>query len=143
MLRTIGLIVLSVAAFLGPCLTSLRATDNAEKKAEPVIAGNNKLALDLYAQLREGEGNLFFSPYSISSALAMTYAGARGETAAEMAKALHWHLSNDRLHPAFAALTKELNGAGREKRGYQLSVANALWGQKGYPFRPEFLKLNK
>ncbi len=73
----------------------------------------------------------------------MTYGGARGETAEEMAKTLHFDLANDKLHPAFAALTKEVNGEGKEKRGYQLRTANALWGQKGYPFQADFLKLNK
>jgi serpin B len=70
----------------------------------------------------------------------MTYAGARGDTADEMARALHFTLPPGRLHPAFAALLKGLN-AGGQKRGYQLSVANALWGQKGEGFKADFLKL--
>src|SRR4051812_15674619 len=65
-----------------------------------LVDDNTHFAFDLFGKLRAQEGNLFLSPYSISSALAMTYAGARGETAAEMAKALHLHLSNDRLHAA-------------------------------------------
>ena len=55
-----------------------------------VVKGNDAFAFDLYAKLREKDGNLFFSPESISTALAMTYAGARGETAEEMAKTLHY-----------------------------------------------------
>ena len=104
------------------------------------VQGNNAFALELYAQLRGAEGNLFFSPSSISTALAMTSAGARGETADEMTKALHLTLSPERLHPALAGLLRELNGSGKQ-RPYQLSVANALWCQKGYPFRDDFLKL--
>jgi len=105
-----------------------------------VVKGNNEFALDLYAQLRTHEGNLFFSPNSISTALAMTYAGARGQTAGEMAKTLHFTLEQDRLPAAYATLVKELN-AEDQKRAYQLRVANALWGQKGYPFRADFLKI--
>jgi serpin B len=59
-----------------------------------------------------------------------------------MAKTLHFTIEADKLHPAFHALIDELNGAGK-KRGYQLNVANALWGQKGYSFLPDFLKLTK
>jgi serpin B len=107
-----------------------------------VVRGNNEFAFEVYAQLRQKDGNLFFSPESISTALAMTYAGARGSTADEMAKTLHFALNTDKLHPTFHSLIDELNGAGK-KCGYQLSVANALWGQKGYSFLPDFLKLTK
>jgi serpin B len=106
-----------------------------EKGAGQVVEGNSEFALDLYARLRQRPGNLFLSPYSISTALAMTYAGAQGETAAEMAKTLHFRLESDRLHAAFAALIRQTD----EKQG-QLFVANALWGQKGDHFLPDFLK---
>jgi len=107
---------------------------------EAVVSGNNAFALDLYAELRGADGNLFFSPFSISTALAMTHAGARGRTETQMAEALHFDLDQQRLHPAFKGLVEDLTAA-QEKRGYQLSVANALWGQKGYRFLPEFLRL--
>src|SRR5262249_42177250 len=95
-----------------------------EKKADvqSVAKSKNRFALELYGWLREKDGNLFFSPYSIETALAMTYAGARGETAEQMAKTLHYDLPNDREHAAFAALIKQINAPG-EKRGYQLSTA--------------------
>jgi serpin B len=107
-----------------------------------VARDNNGFAFDLYARLREHDGNLFFSPQSISTALAMTYAGARGQTAEEMASTMHFSLPQERLHPAFAALLHDLH-ADRESKGYQLHTANALWGQKGVPFLPEFLALVK
>jgi hypothetical protein len=69
-----------------------------------VAEGNNAFAVDLYGQLRKQDGNLFFSPESISTAFAMAYAGARGTTAPQMATALHFTLPPDRLHPAMGAL---------------------------------------
>lgn len=102
-----------------------------------VVEGNNAFAIDLYHQLSQQAGNLFFSPYSISTALAMTYMGARGETAAQMAKVLHFALDQDQLHTAFAALMADLDS---NQEGYQLSLANRLWGQQGFHFLNEFLK---
>jgi serpin B len=110
--------------------------------AEAVVQGNNVFALDLYGRLRQQDGNLFFSPYSISDALAMTYAGARGQTAEQMATTLHFGLPAARLHPAFGELIRHLNTGGKDRK-YQLSVANALWGQKGYTFLPDFIRLTK
>jgi serpin B len=114
----------------------------AEKPQGPpsIVEGNNAFAFDLYAQVAKKDGNLFFSPYSISAALAMTSAGARNQTLAEMEKALHFP-AQERLHPAFATLHREINGDGKAKRAYELRTANKLWGQKGLGFRPEFLKL--
>jgi serpin B len=105
-----------------------------------VVEGNNAFAVALYGQLRSQDGNLFFSPESISTALAMTYAGARGDTAAEMAKTLHFTLPPERLHPAMGALLSNLNAS---HNGYQLRVADALWAQRDYVFLDDFLKLNK
>jgi len=113
---------------------------------EKLASGNQAFALDLYqALLKEEDGNLFYSPYSISAALAMTYAGARNETEREMAEVLHFTLPQERLHPAFNLLDLSLTGRGadleEEERGFQLNIANRLWGQKGYEFLPEFLDL--
>jgi len=105
-----------------------------------VVEGNNAFAVALYGRLRNQGGNLFFSPESISTALAMAYAGARGGTASQMAKALHFTLPPEKLHPAMGELLGDLNAA---HEGYQLSVANALWAQQGYTFLNDFLKLLK
>lgn len=136
-------------------LTGLLLGLNVKHKEDPlkadtaaVVAGNTEFALELYAKLKddlnikEADGNLFFSPYSISTALAMTWAGARGETEKQMADVLHFSLPQERVHQALGALEKQLNAADKN-RGYQLSVANALWGQKGYGFLNEFLTLTK
>ena len=104
--------------------------------------GNNEFAFDLYARLAKKDGNVVFSPYSISSALAMTYAGARGTTADEMAKTLRFPLKPERLHPAFADLSDRTMRAGKHRAG-QLLVANSLWGQHGYALRDDFLRLTR
>src|SRR5262249_52750945 len=83
-----------------------------------VVKGNNAFALDLYRKLAAEPGNVFFSPYSISNALAMTFAGARGETAMQMTQTLHF-IEDKKLHPAFKDLILELN-ADPAKRKYQL-----------------------
>ncbi|HUT92257.1 MAG TPA: serpin family protein [Thermoguttaceae bacterium] len=111
-----------------------------QHSAAAVARSINAFALDLYAQLQAAEGNLFFSPLSISTALAMTYAGARGETASQMADVLHFLLGQDALHAAFGSLVGDLNASG-EAGDYELCVANRLWGQTGFPFRDEFLDL--
>jgi len=123
----------------GLCRAAAPAPPN---EAKLVAESNNAFAFDLYAKLKGAEGNLFFSPFSISTALAMTYAGARGDTAAQMAEVLHFDLPPVLLHRALAAAMGRLQ-AKEEDRGYQLSIANALWGQEGCRFLPEFLDLTK
>ena len=103
-------------------------------------------AFDLYRALCVEDGNLFYSPYSISLALAMTYAGARGETERQMADTLHFLLPQDRLHPAFNDLDIRLASRARDQQrdfdtGFRLNIANALWGQEGYEFVEEFLNV--
>jgi serpin B len=113
--------------------------------ADPSIVANdcNAFALDLYSHLARNSGNLSFSPYSISSALAMTYAGARGRTAKQMAQTLHFSVPGDTVHAAYAKLSLDLDGGGQmgNKTLYQLAVANALWGQSGMDYNPDFLYL--
>jgi serpin B len=109
-----------------------------------LVEGNNAFAFELYQALKGKEGNLFYSPYSISLALAMTYAGANGETAQQMADTLHFLLEQDRLHPAFNWLDAELakrgeGAAGKDGEGFRLNIVNAIWGQKDYSFLPTFL----
>jgi len=107
-------------------------------------SGNTAFAFDLYRTLAAGEDNLFFSPHSISVALAMTYAGAAGDTASQMGSTLHFTLPPDRLHPAFNAYSLDLQArAEQDSEGtpFELSIANSLWGQRAFPFRPEFLDL--
>ncbi len=116
------------------------APDAGAAEESAIVEGNNAFALELYAKLSREAGNLFLSPYSISTALAMTYAGAWGETEAQMAKVLHLGKNDKDLHAAFGKLVADLNAAGKEK-GYQLSVANALWAQQDYKFLKDYTDL--
>ena len=102
--------------------------------------GNTVFALGLYARLKTADGNLFFSPYSISTCLAMTYAGARGDTAAQMAQTLHFNTNQNQLAASFGELQKQLNNE-QEKKGIELDIANGLWAQKDHPFLPAFLEI--
>jgi serpin B len=134
---------------LSPLVITLALLAPAAKAEAPALAhadraalveGDNAFAVDLYGRLRHQSGNIFFSPESISTALAMTYAGARAETASQMAKTLHFMLPPERLHPAIGALLSDLNAA---HNGYRLNVANALWVQQGYTFLDAFQKVMK
>ena len=115
---------------------------NRHASVDAVVEGNSLFALDLYQMLRKREGNLFFSPYSISTALAMTYAGARGSTESQMAQVLHFLLDQEQLHPAFARLEASLRDVQKKGR-VQLSAANSLWPHKGFTLLSEFLALTK
>lgn len=106
-----------------------------------LVRGNNAFALDLYRSLRSSDGNLILSPYSISLALAMTYAGARGETEAQMERVLRF--GGQDVHPAFNALDLELaqrsQSADKEHIPLQLNIANAVWAEQTHPFLQDFL----
>lgn len=130
-----------VAGGLGPPAPGLAAD------LPTVVAENNAFAFDLYRQLRGESGSLFFSPLSISAALAMTYAGAAGATARQMADVFHWALPGDRLHPAFGELIARLLGEsagtssppGDPASKFIFDIANSLWGQSNYQFYDDFL----
>jgi serpin B len=128
------LVVLALALVIG---APARAA-----QPQSLVEGNTAFALDLYGQLKAEAGNLFFSPYSISTALAMTYAGARGETEKQMGQVFHFGDDQRALHGAFGQLQRQLGQAGKAK-GIELNVANALWAQKGHPFLPAFLDTAK
>jgi serpin B len=105
-----------------------------------IVQDNTAFALDLYKQLKTAKGNLFFSPFSISAALAMTYAGARGNTARQIATTLHFNSESECLHQSLGELISQLNSVQKET-GVELNVANALWAQKDYQFLEEFIQI--
>jgi serpin B len=134
--------------------TGCRATEPApsgetvpQTDLEAFVTGNTMFALDLYARLKghpvvkQAQGNLIFSPYSISTALAMTAGGARGATAEQMAATLHIPGGGNPAM-AFGELQEGLQTDAAES-GCQLNIANALWGQKGHVFLDSFLSLTK
>jgi serpin B len=104
-----------------------------------VVSGNNAFAFDLYAKLKSEKGNIFFSPYSISTALAMTYAGAKGNTEKQMAQTLHFGTDQELFHRAFAEVQARINDI-QKKETVKLNVTNGLWMQNGYTFLPSFLE---
>ncbi len=115
-----------------------------ETDLQLLAEGNSDFAFNLYRELKKENGNLFCSPYSISLALALTYAGARGETEQQIAETLNFILPQDKLHPAFNSLGIELDkrgeGAkGKDSKGFRLNIVNAIWGQKGYQFLQTYL----
>jgi serpin B len=123
-------------------LTRETDPDVSDAALDGLVEGNTAFAADLYQQLRGEEGNLFFSPHSISVALAMTYAGARGETAEQMANVLHFTLPDETLHPAFNALDLQLAPPeGADEDAFVLHIANSLWAEEDYTFRDAFLDL--
>ncbi len=106
-----------------------------------IVNSNNRFALELYQQLSPAEGNLFFSPYSLSTALAMTYGGADGKTAKQMAEVLHLNLESEAIHSAFSQLADMIHV--KSAQGYQIQIANRLWGQQEYGFLANFINLTQ
>jgi serpin B len=147
-----AILVLGLAACAHPASGSILKSDKPRLSAPAATAsdlksltdGNSAFALDLYQALRGTEGNLFYSPYSISLALAMTYAGAAGDTATQMADTLHFMLPPTQFHPAWNSLDLALasrgqDARGKDDKGFRLHVVNAIWGQQDFPFLSSFL----
>jgi serpin B len=126
--------------------TAAQAHPQQQDEPGPLVDGNNAFALDLYRAVRSDNENIIFSPYSISSALAMLYAGARGDTEQQMAHTLHFDLPQEQVAQAFYQFNQSLPvGAPRSESEYlfetQLNIANALWVLDAYPIRPEYTAL--
>jgi serpin B len=130
---------LLLLAFLAAPVAMAEETPRGEDPTAP--PSNNHFACALYAGLRAQDGNVFCSPLSVRTALAMTYAGARGETAAEMAAVLHLAEGESApVHAALGSLMADLSSKGGPGR-HELAVANALWGQQGETFLDSYLAL--
>ena len=123
-----NLMSLLVASFLG---TNLASAESEPKNPLPaVVKGNTAFAVDLYHREKGAGGNLFFSPYSISTALAMTWAGARGQTEQEMARVLHFPLPWKEVHRAFGALGERFDEIQKHNQ-VSLNVANSSLAERG------------
>ena len=148
----IGIATLSLLlGACGPSASASIAKSDLRRETSPatssddiqvLVRNNNEFAFGLYRSLQTRDENLIYSPYSISLALAMTYAGARAETESQMAQALHF-LPQAQIHPAFNALDLQLAERGKaqseEEAPLQLNIANAVWAEQTYPFLQSFL----
>jgi len=108
--------------------------------ASSVVNANNQFAFELYSKYKSETGNIFFSPYSISTALAMTFEGAKGQTADEMQAVFHFPKDDTLRRSSFQQIYKEIN---KKDKPYTLKTANALWAQKDYAFLDSYFSLVK
>ncbi|MBE0668950.1 MAG: serpin family protein [Anaerolineales bacterium] len=146
------IITLNVALVAcSPSMSIASAESNKRREINPsaskediknLVDGNNAFALEIYHSLRSENGNLILSPYSMSLALAMTYAGARGETEVQMGQTLHF-ASQKELHASFNTLDLELKkepiNLDKDQEPLHLNIANAVWAEQTFTFLPEFL----
>jgi serpin B len=123
---------------LSGCGGSNGAGRDLSSEVKSLVAGNNAFAFELYGQLKGTNQNLFFSPYSISECLAMSYAGARGNTEKQMGQVLH--LETTGVHAAFGELQRHLKQA-TARRGIELNLANGIWVKKSQPLLPAFTNI--
>ena len=130
----IGLIIILVVGAIFMYIPSTGIPVSGETGS--VVDANNKFAIDMYSELKSEEGNIFFSPFSISTALAMTYEGAKGETAEQMKQVFYFPENNSEMRSQYLVLNSQINS---KSDSFQLSTANALWAQKDYPFLSEYL----
>lgn len=159
-IRTL-LVLIMGAAFLAACTMNNSTTDpnpannvgtliqSSVERADPQVADEtlrqvgsayNSFAFDFYQQARQDSAdNLIFSPYSISTAFAMVYAGARNTTESEMAQGFHYDLPQDELHVALNRLSQDLTATATEEGEFELSIANAVWAQKDYELNSSYL----
>ncbi len=136
----IGVVTATAVLFLFPYNADQppRAEDtgSTQQGIQEVVNANNKFAFEIYSELNKVEdGNMFYSPYSISAALAMTYEGAKGQTADEIKSVFHFP-ENNVLRPNFAAIYNEINKGSKK---YELRTGNALWVQQDYSLLEDYM----
>ncbi|MFP4402322.1 MAG: serpin family protein [Candidatus Nanoarchaeia archaeon] len=110
-------------------------SNSSQEGVEEVVRANNAFPFNLYYELdKEEDGNLFFSPYSIFAALAITYEGANGQTAEEMREVFDFP-DTEILRSNFAAIYNTIN---QNQENYELKTSNALWAQQDYEFLDDY-----
>ncbi len=132
---SVVLILLLVFSF---SLSLANSSSSPSNNEQAVVKANNSFAMNLYGELNNEKGNIFFSPFSIFDALSMTYVGARGETATQMANVLHITLARKDFNSGFSNLLKEIK-SNAQKEEYKLNIANAIWYQKNFRFLKSFI----
>jgi serpin B len=112
-------------------------------KMNPVPGANNAFNADFFQQVLGKPGNVFFSSFSMEAAFGMLAAGAKGDTLKQMQKALQLPADAEVTHAGFKELFSKLNNdkVPAEKRGFELRVANALWGSQNYPWNKDYLRI--
>ncbi len=144
---TVSLMTILLGGLSQPSHSSAQGSD-----FSAIAASQNQFAFDFYQQIRDdNDDNLIFSGYSIWQALAMVYAGARGNTESQMATALHYDLSQSELHSMIAGLNADIasrsvpptgiNDLNADVQPLQLNIANGIWGQSGTPFEQTFMDI--
>jgi serpin B len=125
------------------CSLKVHKTDNTMQHEEhiPIPTANNKFAFDLLNEIPYEDDNMVVSPFSISTALAMTYTGAREATLEEMAAVMHFDRNQDRFHLEYGEYLASLNELAANN--IQLNIANSLWAQEDYHFLDSFFEINK
>ena len=141
-MKLVHALLLSVVPLLSASCNRATGAVEAEPADPATIKASNAFAFELYQRLREEPGNLFFSPYSISTALAMTAAGAKGATAEEMAAVLHLPKDLPGGWKQFGALDRHIKSTAAKGKA-ELVLTNSLWSQQGYPYQPGYLALLK
>ncbi len=138
--KSLFIILLFIPVLLFPNPAFSQTSNNAASPVSvtDIVSANNQFAFDLYAKYKSKEGNIFFSPYSISTALAMAYEGARGKTQEEIQAVFHFPIDDNVRRNAFTEIYNEIN---KKDKDYILSTANALWAEKDYQFLPEYFNL--
>jgi len=142
-----GVLIILVIIVAGGLLISRKRSPSPGVKPEKssggssgvanVVEANNQFAFEYYSHLKNREtGNIFFSPFSISSALVMTYEGAREQTAKEMQSVLHFPADDNLRRTEYLKIFNELN---KKDKKYELNIANALWAQKDYQFLSDYI----
>src|SRR3989339_1035798 len=130
-------LLIGLSIFLFGCSREVVQSDQPiqDNGINAVVEANNKFAFDLYSKYRTEDGNIFLSPYSISTALAMTYEGAKGKTAREMQAVLYLPENAELRRSVISQMYEDIN---RDDKKYKLSTANALWAQESFKFRKDY-----
>ncbi len=162
-MKIISLFLMVLLAILTGSSDSMGAGAS-DQDVQALTAGNNAFALQIYGKLKEGKGNLFCSPYGISSVMAMAYAGAGGNTKAQMEQVLRLSPNGDNVHAAYRRITDSLVPKGdvgsdgskfvitlrrvkdgwlseSKAPGYELDIINSTWVMKGMDVSKDYRNL--
>jgi serpin B len=138
--KRVELVTVAVAVMVSGCSERSGGPEVNTPQVNSVVRGNTVFTLDLYKQLQESRGNLFFSPYNVYGLLAMTCAGARGQTESEIRKALAFDKDTAQIHDPLHLMTDHLAHLNRPKR-IVLEGGASLWCQKGYALTNSYVDL--